>query len=53
MEELFNTNEGYRQQGREVTNKNLSSPIVSEKSTPTRTKPRSSVLETRKTTVET
>jgi hypothetical protein len=50
MEELSSTNECYRQQGIEVTNKNPKSPIVSQRSTPTRTKPRSSGLETRKTT---
>jgi hypothetical protein len=33
MEELSSTNECYRQQGREVTNKNPNSPIVSQRST--------------------
>jgi hypothetical protein len=49
MEELVSTNEGYRQQGREAMDKNPNSPTVSQKSTPIRTKPRSSGLEMRKT----
>jgi hypothetical protein len=34
MEELMSTNEGYRQHGKEVADKNLSSPNNSQKSTP-------------------
>jgi hypothetical protein len=49
MEELASTNEFYQQQGRYVTNKTPNSPIVSQKGTPTKTKPRSNGLEMRKT----
>jgi hypothetical protein len=49
IKELASTNECYRQKGREATNKNPNSPSVSQRSTPAKTKPRSSGLETRKT----
>jgi hypothetical protein len=48
MEELISTNEGYRQHGREVADKNPSSPNNSQKSTPSRTKYRTSGIEMRK-----
>jgi hypothetical protein len=50
MEELTDTNEGYRHHGREVVEKNLSSPNNSEKSTLSRTKYRTSGIEMRKAT---
>jgi hypothetical protein len=34
MEEINSTNEGHRQHGREVTDKNPNSPTMSQKSTP-------------------
>jgi hypothetical protein len=52
MEELASTHEGYRQQGRETTNKNPNSLNLSQKSTQVRTKPRRSGLEMRKTSAE-
>jgi hypothetical protein len=50
MEELIDTNEGYRHHGREVVEKNLSSPNNFEKSTLSRTKYRTSGIEMRKAT---
>jgi hypothetical protein len=49
IEELSNNNECYRQQGRELMNKNPNSWTVSQRSTPVRTKPERSGLEIRKT----
>jgi hypothetical protein len=48
MEDLISTNEGYREHGREVTNKNPNSPTTSQKSTPSRTKYMTSGIEMRK-----
>jgi hypothetical protein len=48
IEELASTNEYYKQRGRETTNKNPNSPNVSQKSTSTKTKPRSSGQEQRR-----
>jgi hypothetical protein len=49
MEELVSTNEGYRQHGKEVADRNPNSPTVSQKSFSVRTKPRSVVIYMRKT----
>jgi hypothetical protein len=51
MEEINNTNEGHRQHGREVMDKNPNSPTTSQKSTPSRTKNRTSGMEMRKASV--
>jgi hypothetical protein len=48
MEELISTREGYRQHGREVGDKNPSSPNNYQKSTPSRIKYRTSGIEMRK-----
>jgi hypothetical protein len=52
IKELDKTNECYRQNGREATNKHPHSPSASHRITPAKTKPRSSDLETRKTPTE-
>jgi hypothetical protein len=49
--EINNTNEGHRQHDREVTNQNPNSPTTSQRSTPSRTKNKTSGMETRKTSV--
>jgi len=48
MEELIYSNEGYRQHGKQVANKNLKSSTTSYKSTPSRKKYRTSGIEIRK-----
>jgi hypothetical protein len=48
VEEINNTNEGNRQHGVEVTDKNPNSPTTSQKSTPSRTHNRNSGMEMRK-----
>jgi hypothetical protein len=48
---LLSTNEGYQQHGREVADRNPNSPTISQKSTPSRMKHRTSGIEMRKTSV--
>jgi hypothetical protein len=51
MEEIKSTNEGHRQHGKEVIDKNPNSPTMSQRSTPSRTKNRTNGMEKRKASV--